>query len=146
MAQYERDTFRTRAESTVAIDEGLRGYMLRVYNYIGAGLVITGLVAFFTNMLATTTDAASAAAVGAGQVAQISAGTYLTSFGMALYGSPLQWIVMLSPLAFVMVLSFGINKLSASTAQLLFWRRQRRSAGLHRFQQCGYCRFHQIHQ
>ncbi len=122
MAQYERETLRTRTGTTAAIDEGLRSYMLRVYNYMGGGLVITGLVAWFTNMLATTTDAASAATAGqAGQVAQISAGTYLTPFGMALYGSPLQWIVMLSPLAFVLVLSFGINKLSASTAQLLFW-------------------------
>jgi uncharacterized protein len=102
MAQYERETLNTRTGTAAAIDEGLRSYMLRVYNYMGAGLVITGLVAWFT----------SQAAVANGQ---------LTSFGAAIYTSPLSWVVMLSPLAFVLVLSFGINKLSAGTAQLLFW-------------------------
>ncbi len=99
MAQYERDTLRTHAGSTVAIDEGLRSYMLRVYNYMGAGLVITGLVAWFTSQWAMSSQANAE----------------------LLYASPLAWVIMLSPLAFVLVLSFGINKLSASTAQLLFW-------------------------
>jgi uncharacterized protein len=99
MAQYERDTFRTQTGAPVAIDEGLRSYMLRVYNYMGAGLVITGLVAWFTSQWAMSSQANAE----------------------LLYASPLAWVIMLSPLAFVMVLSFGINKLSASTAQLLFW-------------------------
>ena len=99
MAQYERETFSARTGSSVAIDEGLRSYMLRVYNYMGAGLVITGLVAFFTSQWAMSSQANAE----------------------LLYQSPLAWVIMLSPLAFVMVLSFGINKLSASTAQLLFW-------------------------
>jgi len=99
MAQYERDTLRTQTGATVAVDEGLRSYMLRVYNYMGAGLVITGLVAWFTSQWAMSSPANAE----------------------LLYASPLAWVIMLSPLAFVLVLSFGINKLSASTAQLLFW-------------------------
>lgn len=99
MAQYERDALRTQTGATVAVDEGLRSYMLRVYNYMGAGLVITGLVAWFTSQWAMSSPANAE----------------------LLYASPLAWVVMLSPLAFVLVLSFGINKLSASTAQMLFW-------------------------
>ncbi len=99
MAQYERDTLRTGARSTVAIDEGLRSYMLRVYNYMAGGLVITGLVAWFTSQWAMSSQANAE----------------------LLYASPLAWVIMLSPLAFVMVLSFGVNKLSIGAAQGLFW-------------------------
>ena len=99
MAQYERETLRARTGSTVAIDEGLRSYMLRVYNYMTAGLVITGAVAWFTSQWAMSSQANAE----------------------LLYASPLAWVIMLSPLAFVMVLSFGINKLSAGTAQMIFW-------------------------
>jgi FtsH-binding integral membrane protein len=114
MAQFDRPTIAARAGSAAAIDEGLRSYMLRVYNYMGLGLVVTGLVAYFTSAAATTTNSSEAAA-------QLANGALLTNFGVALYGSPLQWVVMLAPLAFVLVLSFGINKLSSGTAQILFW-------------------------
>ena len=77
-----------------AVDAGLRSYMLSVYNYMGSGVLLTGIVA----MLA-----------------------YSTGFTLSLIGSPLMWVVMLAPLAFVMVLSFGINKLSTGAAQALFW-------------------------
>jgi FtsH-binding integral membrane protein len=49
MAEYDRQTLNARASSAAAIDEGLRSYMLRVYNYMGIGLVVTGLVAYFAN-------------------------------------------------------------------------------------------------
>ena len=114
MAQFDRPTIAARAGSAAAIDEGLRSYMLRVYNYMGLGLVVTGLVAYFTSAWATTTNSSEA-------VAQLANGVMLTNAGVALYGSPLQWVVMLAPLAFVLVLSFGINKLSSGTAQILFW-------------------------
>ena len=78
-----------------AIDAGLRAYMLRVYNYMTGGLALTGIVAY---------------AVAA-----------TPSLFNAIYGSGLAWLVMLSPLVFVLVLSFGINKLKASTAQMLYW-------------------------
>ena len=78
-----------------AIDAGLRAYMLRVYNYMTGGLALTGIVAY---------------AVAA-----------TPSLFNAIYGSGLAWLGMVSPLVFVLVLSFGINKLKASTAQMLYW-------------------------
>ncbi|MEQ8598969.1 MAG: Bax inhibitor-1/YccA family protein [Devosia sp.] len=99
MAEYDRQTLGARAGSALAIDEGLRSYMLRVYNYMGLGLVVTGLVAFFTSQWAMSSQANAE----------------------LLYGSPLSWVIMLSPLAFVLVLSFGINKLSVPAAQGVFW-------------------------
>ena len=62
--------------------------MLKVYNLMALGLVITGLAALGTVMIATTGDPASA-------VATLPNGKMLTSFGALLYGSPLQWVVML---------------------------------------------------
>ncbi|SDG21493.1 Bax inhibitor-1/YccA family protein [Pelagibacterium luteolum] len=99
MAQYDRQTVSGRVGTAAAIDEGLRSHMLRVYNYMGIGLAVTGLVAYFFAQWAISSPA----------VAQ------------AVYGSPLAWVIMLSPLAFVLVLSFGINKLSFPAAQATFW-------------------------
>lgn len=78
-----------------AFDEGLRRHMLRIYNYMGVGLVLTGVVAMMT---------ASS-----------------TTLMAAIFGTPLKWVAMLAPLAFVMVLSFGIHRMSFATAQLVFW-------------------------
>jgi len=83
-------------DSRAGIDEGLRRYMLRVYNYMTLGLALTGVVAFAIS--------SSPAAM------QVIFGNQLIS-----------WVVMLAPLAFVMVISFGINKLSTPVIQLLFW-------------------------
>ena len=77
------------------IDEGLRSYMLRVYNYMTMGLAVTGLVAYATSQS--------------------------TSMLAAIYGTPLQWVVMLAPLGMVIFMSFRINKISAAGAQLAFW-------------------------
>ena len=99
MAQFDRPTVAARAGTAAAIDEGLRTYMLKVYNYMGIGLVVTGLVAYFFNQWAMSSQA-----------------------NMELvYGSPLMWVLALAPLAFVLVLSFGINKMSSGAAQLTFW-------------------------
>jgi FtsH-binding integral membrane protein len=76
------------------IDEGLRAYMQRVYSYMAGGLALTGIVAY------------AAAASG---------------FYQSIAGTPLIWIVMLAPLGFVLALSFGIQRMSAGTAMLLFW-------------------------
>jgi FtsH-binding integral membrane protein len=100
------------ARSGVAVDQGLRAYMLGVYNYMTLGLGVTGLVALGTNMLATTGDQSQAA----GRIGRIM----LTSFGVALYGSPLRWVVMLLPLAFVLFFSFRIRQMTASTARTVF--------------------------
>lgn len=114
MAEYDRQTLNARAGSAAAIDEGLRSYMLRVYNYMGVGLVVTGLVAYFAAAAAITSNPETA-------VASLANGQMLTQWGYLLFASPLQWVVMLAPLAFVMVLSFGINKLSVPAAQATFW-------------------------
>ena len=116
MSDFDRNaTFRpggTAARAGAAVDQGLRSYMLGVYNNMMLGLGITGLVALGTNMLAVTTDPADAAARFHSM--------YLTSFGVALYGSPLRWLVMLAPLAFVLFFSFRIDRMSAASARNLF--------------------------
>ncbi|MEX0627330.1 MAG: Bax inhibitor-1/YccA family protein [Cucumibacter sp.] len=114
MADFERQTVAARGATTAAVDAGLRSYMLQVYNYMTLGLGLTGVVAFFLNRLATTSDPT-------GAVAQIGSDLYLTSLGAAIYSGPLMWVIALSPLAFVLVLSFGIQRMSFATAQLVFW-------------------------
>ena len=81
--------------SQAEFDEGLRRHMLQVYNYMMLGLVLTGVVAY----LVGTTPA----------------------LYVPIFGSPLKWVVMLAPLAFVFFFSFRIQAMSASTAQLTFW-------------------------
>ncbi len=76
------------------IDAGLRQYMVRVYNYMAAGLAISGLVAYLA----------------------VSTGFY-----QRIVGTPLIWIVMLAPLGMVLLLSFGINRISIGAAFLAFW-------------------------
>jgi len=102
------------AYASAAIDEGLRAYMLRVYNLMAMGLGITGVAAYAIAMLATTNDPASA-------VATMGNGKMLTGLGTALYGSPLKWVVMLAPLGMVFFLSARIEKMSVSAAQTTFW-------------------------
>lgn len=88
------DVARGRA-NTAYVDEGLRSYMLQVYNYMGLGLAITGLVAF---IVAAT-----------------------PALYVPIFTTPLKWVVMLAPLGFVFALSMGIQRFSVSTAQILFW-------------------------
>ena len=107
MAEFDRPTIAARPSTAADVDQGLRSYMLKVYNYMGIGLVVTGLVAWFTY--------SSAFVEQNGRIIGV------TAFGDAIYNSPLKWVVMLAPLAFVLVLSFGINKLSPVAAQALFW-------------------------
>jgi uncharacterized protein len=106
------------------IDAGLRAYMLRVYNYMALGLVITGVAAVVVYMLAVTGDATAAAKIlraGIEGPVRITGTTYLTTIGYALFVSPVKWLIILSPLAFILVLSFGIERMRPATAQLLFW-------------------------
>ena len=90
-----------------ALDVGLRKYMLGVYNYMASGLLLTGVIA----LVVATTPSLSALFWQA----------VPTPRGVAIAPTILGWAAMLSPLAFILVLSFGINRLSASTAQLLYW-------------------------
>ena len=102
----------TRADAA-AVDAGLRAHMLRIYNYMVIGLAITGFAALGVYMAAVTNGAAGAA----GRIGN----TYLTSFGVMMFASPLKWLFMLAPLAMVFVISFGIQRLKPATAQMLFW-------------------------
>ncbi len=82
------------ADAQVGVDVGLRDYMLRVYNYMASGLALTGIVAYV------------AAASG---------------FYESLRHTPVIWLVMLAPLGLVMLMSYGTNKMTASTLQMVFW-------------------------
>ncbi len=82
------------ADTQVGIDVGLRDYMLRIYNYMASALALTGIVAYvFAN-----------------------SGMYLS-----VARTPLIWLIMLAPFGLVMLLSFGINRLSAAATQAIFW-------------------------
>ena len=94
MAQFERAYATRTAATQVAYDEGLRQHMLRVYNYMASGLFLTGAVAV---------------------------AFYQSGWLFAVAGTPLMWLIVLSPLAFILVLSFGINRLSLFSTQALFW-------------------------
>jgi uncharacterized protein len=98
-----------------AVDAGLRAYMLRIYNYMTIGLAITGLAALGVFMAATTNDPSAAA------FPQKIGGFYLTTFGYAMFVSPLKWLFIFAPLVMVFVISAGINRLRPATAQMLFW-------------------------
>ena len=121
MAQIDnRYAGRVGARTDVAVDEGLRAYMLRVYNYMAAGVALTGLVAYVIFTYSVTTDPALAATAG-GRAFALHRGMYLTEFGQAIFVSPLKWVVMLAPLGFVFFLSWRIYKMSLGAAQLSFW-------------------------
>lgn len=80
--------------ASAAVDAGLRAHMLKVYNYMASGVLLTGIVALlFAN---------------SGMAAQVMA-------------TPLRWLIILSPLAFIMVMSFGMNRLSTGALQAMFW-------------------------
>jgi len=83
------------ADTQADIDVGLRSYMLRIYNYMASALALTGIVAYlFAGYLETN---------------------------RALVHSPVMWLIILAPFGLVMLLSFGINRLSAAAAQGIFW-------------------------
>ena len=92
LRNYQARVAPAGVHADAAIDEGLRAYMIKVYNLMALGLAITGFAALGTVMLATTNDPSAA-------VATLGNGKMLTSLGAALYGSPLRWVVMLAPLA-----------------------------------------------
>jgi uncharacterized protein len=86
------------------IDVGLREHMLKIYNYMASGLALTGIIAY----------------ISANTPAIINL-MYAVGPGGTLQPTMLAWIAMLSPLAFILVLNFGINRMKASTVQAVFW-------------------------
>ena len=95
------------ATGAAALDQGLRAYMLRVYNWMASGLVLTGIIAFAISH----TSAMNAFY----QLVQTSDGSMMYKPTLLAYAA------IFSPMVFVMVLSFGVNKLSPTAAQALFW-------------------------
>ena len=91
----DRQTSFSRATDSAIIDEGLRSYMLRVYNYMATGLAATGVVAY---IVANT--------------------PFLMN---AIFGTPLMWVVMLAPIGMVMYLGAKIRTMSVGAAQTSFW-------------------------
>ena len=91
----------------VEIDQGLRAFMLGVYNNMVVGLGISGLVALGLNM------AAVAGYQGSRPV--------LSPFGQTLYTSPLKWVLMLAPLAFIFIFSMRMDRMSAASARTTFF-------------------------
>jgi len=109
MPHIERSVAETApVRTTAAVDEGLRAYMMRVYNYMAGGILLTGVVAYLTYIAAVAGRADTGAPI-------------LTPFGQSIYGSALRWVVMLAPLVSVLFLSVRINKMSVGTAQFCFW-------------------------
>jgi FtsH-binding integral membrane protein len=112
MSDYDRNVAARGfgAASAAAIDAGLRAYMIRIYNYMAAGVALTGVVAWLTFQAA------------GGDAIQVAGGrmTGLTSFGQAIFGGPLTIVLFVGTLGIVFFLSFRINKLQAGTAFVLF--------------------------
>jgi uncharacterized protein len=103
----------TATRSQVQVDQGLRAFMLGVYNNMALGLAISALVALGVNKLAV----ASGPAEAAGRIGSI----YLTEFGRTLYTTPLMWVVALAPLAFIFFFSFRMDRMSAAAARTTFF-------------------------
>ncbi len=97
----------TKSVDQAVIDEGLRAYMLKVYNYMTTGLVLTGFIAYFFGKASVE--------------AYLPQGVVLTPLGNTLFNSGLAWVIMLAPLGFVFYLSARINNMSSSAAQITFW-------------------------
>lgn len=109
MSDYDRNyAARTGygADRAAVIDAGLRAYMIRVYNYMAAGVALTGVVSWLTFNAAVQTNAA-------GQLA-------LTPFGQTIYGGPLMIVLFIGTLGLVFFMSFRISHLQPSTALMLF--------------------------
>jgi len=115
MAQF--DTIRTRgaAVSAAQIDQGLRAHMNKVYATMSGGMAITAAAAWAISNLAVTSDPN-------GATVALREGQYLTGLGETLYTTPLMYVVMFAPLAFIL---FGWGALmrrgSAATVSLGFF-------------------------
>jgi FtsH-binding integral membrane protein len=113
MSDFDRNIATARTgyrTDQVAIDAGLRAYMIRVYNYMGVGVALTGVVSWLTYQAA------------GGDAIQVAGNriTGLTAFGQAIFGGPLTIVLFVGTLGLVFFLSFRINRLQPGTALGLF--------------------------
>ena len=114
MSDFDRNFATSRpgfGADQVAIDAGLRAYMVRVYNYMASGVALTGVVAWLTYQAA----GGDAIQVFHGQISG------LTGFGQAIFSGPVTIILALATLGLVFFMSFRVNRMSASTALTLFF-------------------------
>jgi FtsH-binding integral membrane protein len=114
MSDFDRNLATARSgyrTDQVAIDAGLRAYMIRVYNYMTAGVALTGVLAWLTYQMA----GGDGIQVNGNQISG------LTGFGQFIFSGPMPIILMLGTVGLVMFMSFRINRLSASTALTLFF-------------------------
>ena len=111
MSDFDRNYAAARrgvgADRAVAIDQGLRAYMIRVYNYMAMGVALTGITSWLTFQAAVVTDA-NGAIVG------------LTSFGQMVFSGPAVLVLFLGTLGLVFLISWRIDRLEPSTAFALF--------------------------
>ncbi len=129
MSDSERDAATARdgpafGQTTVAVDEGLRAYLLKIYNYMVLGLAVTGLTSLGIYMLSITPDPAGAMKVlsnGTQVPVPIGKTLFLTPVGYYAFVSPLKWAIVLSPLAMVLILSFTIERMRPAIAHVMFW-------------------------
>jgi len=89
------------------LDAGLRAYMLRVYNYMASGLLLSGIVA----LLIASSPA----------IAELFYTRVITPRGAATIPTTLGFVAMLSPLALILVMMFGVNRMSKTSAQAVYW-------------------------
>lgn len=95
MADYENPTYRVPSAEAQAVDQGLRAYMIGVYQYMGLGIALTGTIAF---LLSTQPEIMA-----------------------AIWSTPLKWLVVLAPIPVALYTQFRIHTLNPTTAQGLFW-------------------------
>ncbi|MCA0274169.1 MAG: Bax inhibitor-1/YccA family protein [Proteobacteria bacterium] len=112
MADYNTIQAGRAGTRTLAIDEGLRAHMNKVYGLMSVAMVITAAAAWAVAGLSVSDVPTQY---------QIGADKYLTDLGYALYASPLKWVVMLLPLGMVFAFGAMINRLSTAGAQLFFY-------------------------
>jgi len=101
----------TSATAGESIHEGLRSYMLKVYNFMASGVLLTGFISLLLFKLSGGDNI---------QVSQLGI-TGTTAIGDLIFKSGFAWVVALAPLGVVFYMSFGINKMSAQKAQTVFW-------------------------
>jgi len=89
-----------------AIDAGLRSYMLRVYNWMTVGLIVTGAVAY---------------AVAETNLRMAFFHLVPSMNGMMIRPTGLGYLAIFSPIVFVLIMQMGINRLSRQAVQGLFW-------------------------
>lgn len=93
-----------RKSAIERVDEGLRQYMIKVFNYMGVGLVITALAAYVTLYTSVISWMFN--------IDQATQTISLSAFG---------WIVSLAPLAMIFAFNAILSKGSLTTAQIMFW-------------------------